>query len=185
MNPKIILLNGASSSGKSTLSIPLQKILEVSTGERYGIVSLDDYLVMSVNKEIYEDDVFDVSPALCKAAVDMANAQINVIIDHVITSKRVFLQLAEALEACDVYMIHITCPLHELRRREQQRGNRFKTMAEASLQYLFPTKTYDLSIDTFQLSTDECAQQIKTALLNKPKAVQTVRYIAENDLIEN
>jgi len=58
-------------------------------------------------------------------------------------------------------------------------------MAEASLQYLFPTKTYDLSIDTFQLSTDECAQQIKTALLNKPKAVQTVRYIAENDLIEN
>lgn len=67
----VILLNGPSSSGKSTLSIALQKALEYETGEKYGIVSIDYFLDMTINEAIYEEDVFEISPKLCKAVGDI------------------------------------------------------------------------------------------------------------------
>lgn len=178
MKQNVILLNGPSSSGKSTLSIALQKSLEYKTGEKYGIISIDDFLDMTINEVIYEDDVFEISPKLCKTAVDMASSQRNIIIDHVITSKRIFKQLIEGLEVYDIYLICVTCPLQELIRREQQRKNRCLGSAEASFKYLFPQETYDLTIDTFQTPIEECTLQIIKALQNEPNAV----YIVKNKI---
>lgn len=75
MKQNVILLNGPSSSGKSTLSTELQKALEYETGEKYGIISIDDFLDMTINEAIYEEDVFEISPKLCKAAVDIVSSQ--------------------------------------------------------------------------------------------------------------
>ena len=44
MIPKIILLNGPSSSGKSTLSKALQKTLREIKNEEYDIVSIDEII---------------------------------------------------------------------------------------------------------------------------------------------
>ncbi|WP_346917505.1 AAA family ATPase [Clostridium sp.] len=175
MKQNVILLNGPSSSGKSTLSIALQKALEYETREKYGIISIDNFLDMTIDEGIYEDDVFEISPKLCKSAVDMVSSQKNIIIDHVITSKRIFKQLIKALEFCDIYLISVTCPLQELIRREQQRKNRCLSSAEASFQYLFPQKTYDLTIDTFQTPIEECMLQIIKVLQNEPNAVYVVK----------
>lgn len=175
MKQNAILLNGPSSSGKSTLSIALQKALERKTGVKYNIISIDDFLDMTIDNVIYEEDVFEISPKLCKTALDMTTSQHNIIIDHVITSKRIFQQLIKALEFCDIYLINVTCPLHELIRREQQRTNRCLGSAEASFQYLFPQETYDLTIDTFQTPIEDCTLQIIKALQNKPNAVYTVK----------
>lgn len=172
MKQKVILLNGPSSSGKSTLSIALQKTLGC---EKYGIISIDDFLDMKKDKVIYEEDVFEISSKLCKAALDMVTSQKNIIIDHVITSERIFKQLIEALESCDIYLIKVTCPLEELIRREKQRNNRCLGSAEASLQYLFPQDTYDLSIDTFKTPIEKCILQIINALQNEPDAVYMVK----------
>ena len=172
MKQKVILLNGPSSSGKSTLSIALQKTFGC---EKYGIISIDDFLDMKKDKVIYEEDVFEISSKLCKAAVDMTTSQKNIIIDHVITSERIFKQLVEALESCDIYLIKVTCPLEELIRREKQRNNRCLGSAEASLQYLFPQDTYDLSIDTFKTPIEKCILQIINALQNEPGAVYMVK----------
>lgn len=178
MKQKVILLNGPSSSGKSTLSTALQKVLECETGEKYGIISIDDFLDMTTNEAIYEEDVFEISPKLCEAALDMITAQKNIIIDHVITSKRIFKHLIKALEFCDIYLISVTCPLHELIRREKQRKNRCVGSAEASFQYLFPKETYDLTIDNFQDSIEKCTLQIIKAIKNEPNAV----YIVKNKI---
>lgn len=175
MRQTVILLNGPSSSGKSTLSIALQKALEDEAGEKYGIVSIDDFLDMTINEATYEEDVFEISPKLCKTAVDMTTLLQNIIVDHVITSKRIFKQLIEALKFCDIYLISVTCPLHELIRRETMRENRCLGSAEASLQYLFPQETYDLTIDTFQTPLEECTSQIMKALQNEPNAVYVVK----------
>lgn len=175
MKQKVILLNGPSSSGKSTLSIALQKTLGCETGEKYGIISIDNFLDMKKDKVIYEEDVFEISSKLCKAAIDMTTSQKNVIIDHVITSERIFKQLIEALEFCDIYLIKVTCPLQELIRREKQRNNRCLGSAEASSQYLFPQDTYDLIIDTFKNPIEECKLQIIKALQDEPDAVYLVK----------
>lgn len=66
MEKHIILLNGSSSSGKSTLAKELQALMADNRNERYEIVSIDDFLRMTTEDVIYEDDVFEISGALCE-----------------------------------------------------------------------------------------------------------------------
>lgn len=97
----------------------------------------------------------------------MLALQQGIIIDHVITSERIFKQLLEALRFYDIYLIHVTCPILELERREKERKNRCLGSAEASYQYLFPKEGYDLIVDTFQLSAEDCSVQIINILNSK------------------
>lgn len=155
MNPKIILLNGPSSSGKSTLARELQKILREERKEVYEIVSIDDFLKMTTEDVIYEDDVFEISPKLCEKALEHLEAKRGVIIDHVITSERIFEQLKEMLSAYPICLVHVTCPVEILKQREAERGNRCIGSAEASFEYLYPKEGYDVTIDTYGLSLEK------------------------------
>lgn len=71
MKPKVIVLNGPSSSGKSTLSSALQAALELED-RRYEALSIDDYLPMAVGKVIYEEAVFESCQGLADAAAQIA-----------------------------------------------------------------------------------------------------------------
>ena len=72
----------------------------------------------------------------------------TVIVDHVITSTRVFDGLIQILAGYKMKTVLITCSLETLRKREAFRGDRFPGSAEASLQYLYPKDGYDLYIDS-------------------------------------
>ena len=148
MEQQIILLNGPSSSGKSTLAKALQRLILEKRSERYEVVSIDDFLKMSPSETIYEEDVFSISDDLCKRALELLGTGCGVIIDHVITSERIFQQLKEALSPWPVRTVRITCPLDLLKKREQERGDRCPGSAEASAEYLFPKEEYDLVVDT-------------------------------------
>ncbi|WP_029450752.1 phosphotransferase-like protein [Clostridium algidicarnis] len=180
MSKKIILLNGPSSGGKSTLAVTLQKFIKDKKNEEYGIISIDDFLKMSTGEVIYEDDVFEISSNLCDKAIEMLDSQQGVIIDHVITSERIFKQLIEALRLYDIYLIHVTCPLLELIRREKERKSRCLGSAEASYQYLFPKDDYDLTVDTFQLSVEDCSLQIIDILNFKTNSNLHHKQLFEN-----
>ncbi|MBO5994644.1 MAG: hypothetical protein J6Q41_03950, partial [Firmicutes bacterium] len=93
MEQQIILLNGPSSSGKSTLARALQTLIMNERAERYEVVSIDDYLEMSPTETIYEDDVFEISENICRRALELLGEGSGVIIDHVITSERIFDEL--------------------------------------------------------------------------------------------
>ena len=165
MRKKVILLNGPSSSGKSTLSATLHDVLKLKRNEEYAVISIDDFLVMTTDKTLYEEDVFEISLKLCEEAINMLNTKKGIIIDHVITSERIFNQIVEALNFCDIYLIKVTCPLTELIRREGQRKNRCLGSAEASYQYLYPKDTYDLIVDTLKMTTEECSLLINENLI--------------------
>ena len=145
---QIILLNGPSSSGKSTLSLALQKQLVYSLDKKYCIVSIDDFMKITTSETIYEDDVFEISGDMCKAALAALKKHDGVIIDHVITSERIFNQLKEMLDPHPILLVHVTCPLSVLKEREETRGNRCAGSAEASYEYLFPKFGYNVTIDT-------------------------------------
>ncbi|BCK00674.1 phosphotransferase-like protein [Anaerocolumna chitinilytica] len=160
MNKRIILLNGPSSSGKSTLSSNLQALIKDKNSEEYAIISIDDFLKMSTKEVIYEEDVFDISSKLCDKSIELLRLNQGIIIDHVITSERIYKHLIESLKLYDIYLVHVTCPLLELKRREEERRNRCLGSAEASYEYLFPKEGYDLTVDTFASSAKECSLQI-------------------------
>jgi chloramphenicol 3-O phosphotransferase len=165
MRKRVILLNGPSSSGKSTLSRALQGMLAEKYDARYAIISIDDFMKLATDETIYEDDVYEISGDMCMAALAALETSAGVIIDHVITSERIFSQLMDVLGQAGVHLVHVACPLNVLLQREHARGNRCQGTAEASFTYLFPKDGYELTVDTSVMPTGACAAAICTALL--------------------
>ena len=160
MSLKVILLNGASSSGKSTLAKSLQEYIKGNRKEEYFITSIDEFLNMTVDEPVYEDDVFEISPLLCQNVLNILKTGHGVIIDHVITSERIYKQLTETLREYKLIKVQMICPLNELKRREKERKNRYVGSAEASYEYLYPKEGYDLTLNTLELSSGECSKRI-------------------------
>lgn len=160
MSLKVILLNGASSSGKSTLAKALKAYMKVSKKEDCAVISIDDFLDMTINQPIYEDDVFEISPLLCQKALGILKSGHGVIIDHVITSERIYKQLTEELKEYTLILIQVTCPLNELEKREKKRNDRYIGSAKASCEYLYPKTGYDLTLNTLESSPKVCCAKI-------------------------
>ena len=165
MEKQIILLNGPSSSGKSTLSKALQGLIEEKRNEKFVIVSIDDFMKLSTEETIYEDDVFEISGDMCTNALEALKTSSGVIIDHVITSERIFRQLTSMLGQYRIHFVHVTCPLNVLLQRECARKNRCMGSAESSYTYLFPKDEYDLTVDTSIMTPAECSAKICDILL--------------------
>ena len=138
----------------------MQRLISEKRPERYEIVSIDDYLKMSPDAPIYEDDVFDLSDDLCRKALEITRTGAGVIIDHVMTSERIFDNLKGNLSSCQIRLVRVTCPLPLLRERELARGDRHPGSAEASEAYLFPREGYDLVVDTGTRSPAENSMRI-------------------------
>lgn len=161
MDRKIILLNGPSSSGKSSLSRALQSLLS-----GYEIVSIDDFMKVSTSETIYEDDVYEISGEMCEKVKELYEEGNGVIIDHVITSKRIYDQLISFLSPVKVDTVHINCDLEILRKRETARGDRCRGSAESSYTYLYPKDGYDVEVDTGIMSSEEASAIINEALFS-------------------
>ena len=157
-NP-LILLNGPSSAGKSTIAGELQRKLH-----RHGmdgvVLSIDDYMRLSTDEEIWEDDVFEIMPDMCRDVQALLRQGRWVIVDHVITSARIYAALRGAAAGFSVVAILVTCPLETLKKREQERGDRFAGSAEASWKYLYPREGYDLRIDSDKMEPPNAAKAI-------------------------
>ena len=166
MQPQVILLNGPSSSGKSTLSRALQELIRENRSEKYEVVSIDDFMKSDPMETIYEDDVYEISGDMCRRVLEALQAGSGVIVDHVITSERICEALLEAAEGFSTVKVLITCSLEILRKREKERGNRFAGSAETSLQYLYPKDGYDLRIDSGETEPAASAETITEFLKN-------------------
>ena len=163
MDPRIILLNGPSSSGKSTLAMNLKVGIEKECGDLYEVISIDDFMKCDPEETIYEDDVFEISGEMCDAIKALMSKGTGVIVDHVITSERIYEQFLKETEAYDLRTVKIECAIEILRQREQARGDRCVGSAESSLTYLYPKDGYDLTVDTGAMSSKDCAAKILAA----------------------
>ena len=161
--PDLILLNGPSSAGKSSIAKAMKQLL-LDSGTDVVILSLDDYLQMSANEPIWEDDVFAIMPHMCEGIAEALQDGKTVIIDHVITSARIYRALNNATHGFQMKTVLVSCDVETLRRREAERGDRCAGSAEASLQYLYPKTGYDLCVDSSEASPEALAEEIIGAL---------------------
>ena len=162
---KLILLNGPSSAGKSSIAKELKQKLDLCGAEPV-IISIDDYMKIGTDEEIWEDDVFEVMPDMCGDITPALRQGKWVIADHVITSARIYEALLDAAEGFSTVKVLVTCSLEILRKREKERGNRFAGSAETSLQYLYPKEGYDLRIDSGETEPAVSAEKILEFLRN-------------------
>ncbi len=151
----MIFLNGASSSGKSTLATALQRALP----EPFLHVSSDHLVDSGMLPERRNDGgPFDwwerVRPRFfegfhrCLPA--LAQARNDLIVEHIIEFPAWRDHLAELLAGLDVFLVGVHCDLDEIDRREKARRDRAigegRTHVETDLIHTFGP--YDLDVDT-------------------------------------
>ena len=156
---KLILLNGPSSAGKSTIAAELREKLR-RCGADPAVISIDHYMKIGTDEEIWEDDVFEIMPDMCRDITPALRQGKWVIVDHVITSERIYEALRKAAEGFGTVEVLVSCSLETLRKREKERGNRFPGSAETSLRYLYPADGYDLRIDSGKTGPAASAERI-------------------------
>jgi chloramphenicol 3-O phosphotransferase len=174
---KIIWLNGVSSAGKSTLAKTLQKRLP----EPFYHLSIDRFYDIFPAKFMETNPAKTFSVGLSGfhyAIKTYSDIGINVVVDHVFLKgdgKDYTLTGLDTMEECvallhehDVLFVHVTCPPDELRRREKERGDRSVGGGEKMLPRLNPQDTYDVTVDTYKNSKEECAEKI-IELLKSPE----------------
>ncbi len=157
---KIIILNGVSSSGKTTLAKALQNVL----AEEYLVLGIDDIIGMmpaGLPRTGVEDAVRKCQTILHKFVRSLSDMGYNVIVDNIILSAFGTLEeCVSCLYEYPVMMVHVVCPVHELRRREQERGDRSVGNGESQIADLVPKDTYDVVVNTFEESIEQCVTRI-------------------------
>jgi chloramphenicol 3-O phosphotransferase len=193
MAGRCIVLNGASSSGKTTIACALQ---ELWPGPNPLQVSGFDTFLSCQPREFYGIDggtaagfswrattlggvatqqivAGPLGTALVRAAQAYwracAEEGFDQLIDDVWLTREQALGLKDALEGFDVLWVGVHCPLEVLEARERARSDRPVGQARGQAHLVHSWTSYDLELDTSRLSPAECAQQILAALGLTPR----------------
>jgi len=149
----IILLNGASSAGKSTLAQAMQARLERPFLRFSPDLLLFGDKVLPARRD--QDGPFSWAAMRgplfegyfrCLAA--LAGAGNNVMADLVIETKSQLRSLVGLLSPFDVFFVGVRCPLPELERRERLRGDRKIGDARQDHATVHSFGTYDAEVDS-------------------------------------
>jgi chloramphenicol 3-O phosphotransferase len=149
---KIIIINGPSSSGKTTLALALQKQLDLPF-IRFSFDLFIDHKAfpseqIKSGKFSWEQMRPSIFQGLHQCLPALATAGNNVIFDHIIETKAWLYELISLISELDVFFVGLQCSLPELERRELQRGDRHPGEARQDFQTVHSIPTYDLEIDS-------------------------------------
>jgi chloramphenicol 3-O phosphotransferase len=154
MPGRIIFVNGASSSGKTTLCRALQAKLD----EPFWHYSIDHFRGAGV-LPMKRIDSGEFPWAGMRAAFfegfhrclpALAEAGNNLMVEHIVESEAWMSRLVQLLETIDVFFVGLHCPLPELERRELRRGDRGVGEARQDHFVVHTFGTYDFEVDSTQ-----------------------------------
>jgi chloramphenicol 3-O phosphotransferase len=160
----IILLNGVSSSGKSSLAKALVKRLP-----DHFHYSIDDFdLVIERMEDRENERLIPVSTEYYfhRTIKMFSDSGIHLIVDQILHNDDTLIDYMSTLEGYPIYFVGVHCPLHELEEREITRGDRMLGLSKEQLKYVHQqNEAYDLEVNTGQDSLDTCADNIVKAYL--------------------
>lgn len=174
----IIILNGTSSSGKTTLA----KALQAHFAAPYLLAGIDKYIFMLPSKYLnpplwgtiyryeYEGERItaihtealgqQLMQAMTASVAALAAAGFSIIVDHVILENAWLHEMAGRFAQHRAYMIGVQCPLEVLEQRERERRDRTLGQAAAHYGVVHRDKRYDFEVDTSATAADDCARSI-------------------------
>lgn len=155
---KVIILNGTSSSGKSTLA----KLIQSMSAIDYLHMSLDAFWNMTPSHIPANSINFPkIKLAMVKSVKGLIDTGHYVVVDSIFSGEKTQQEFLSELSSFDLCFIKVECPLVELIRREKERGNRKIGLAESQLLTTHDKVNYDFVIDT---SAGDVKQQVETIL---------------------
>jgi chloramphenicol 3-O phosphotransferase len=189
---RIIYLNGASSAGKTSIALELQRVLP----EPYLILGIDSFIRMlpprlfgseegwrfvdagegalRVERGVYAQRAFG---AMYAAVAAMSVGGNHVVFDDVMTSPELLRRLLEAWRGRDVLLVGVRCPVEVAEARERARGDRAIGLARGSSALVHQYLEYDIEVDTNALTATACADKIRRFLDNENPQLAFTRLI--------
>jgi len=170
----ILLLNGASSSGKTSLVRALQTELPAP----YLDAGLDRFLWMLPGRYLRRplwDDVLGLATeagqtgrhlvlGMHRAIAALSRAGNCVVADHVLVEPEWVMDCATVLADLPAWLIGVRCPLPVLLERERSRGDRTLGQAAAQHERVHAHNVYDFEVDTSAMNPEEGALAIRQAV---------------------
>lgn len=182
--PDLILLNGSSSAGKTSIC----KVLQERLPQGYLHFSVDDVFPWTPLRWHGSEAGFKFVPMsngempiltgpeglkimrawrrMVRAALD---AGVRAVLDEVFVTDDSLEDWVSALAGRDVFFVGVRCDLAELQRRELARGDRGEGQALWQHQRVHAQGPYDLEIDSTSTSPEACADQIIAALADRAR----------------
>ena len=191
----MVVLNGTSSAGKSTLARAIQARADVP----YLHAGIDPFLERLPQRFVREPvegwrvvvrdgrlaELPTIGPrglallaANYRAIAAYAAAGGHVVVDDVIYDRRVLALAVEALHNLPVLYVAVRCPLEVAEARERSRGDRLPGGARVFQAAAHAFGPYDLEIDTSAQTPDECADTILAAPTRRPHAFAELQRAA-------
>lgn len=168
--PKIILLNGTSSSGKTSIGKELCKRLK-----NYFYVSLDNFdcLIESMEnrrtRKLIQADTEILFHNFLKTLTDN---NINLIVDHVLIHKNHKNDFIKHFSSIPVCYVAVKCPIEVLIKREMLRKDRHPGLAEDQFNLVHKDLTYNLEIDTSLHTPKEIAESLENAIFSNSPSTE-------------
>jgi chloramphenicol 3-O-phosphotransferase/ribosomal protein S18 acetylase RimI-like enzyme len=190
----ILILNGASSSGKTCVLHALQTVL----AEPYLNAGIDKFIWMLPERYLDRplwDDVLGLAveagatgrrlfSGMHQVIATLSRSGLNVVADHVLVEPVWVRECVELFADLPAYLIGICCPLEVLEQRERSRKDR--TLGQARLQFerVHAHGVYDFEVDTSQTSPEECARLIQEHIQHHPpQALRRLRVSRASPVI--
>ena len=174
--PHVVVLNGISSSGTSSLARAVQQLLP----EPYLVLGVDDLidalppamlaqedgLVLGEGGQVDAGEAFTaVEDAWYAGLGAMARAGARLVLDEVLLGgARSQQRLGSALHGLRVVWVAVDCHLEVAADRESRRPDRTPGMAAVQVDLVHDGVQYDVRLDTSATSAAACARQLLDAL---------------------
>lgn len=165
--PRCILLNGTSSSGKTSLAKALQERLQVvflnfSVDSILYTLPPSDLAAMMkgtpiARGEFRYDRLVDGFHAAIAGLLASGN---RLIVDNALTRIEWKTGFDTAVTGHRTFRVGVTCELKEAKRREQSRGDRAIGTVDYELPRVHEGMAYDLVVDTTWMAADAIADQV-------------------------
>lgn len=154
----IIVLNGVSSSGKTSLANELTKLLP-----DFFTFSIDDYDIVIDKMEDRENGrliPIETEYFYHKNVAMFADRGVNLILDQIIHDTKTMQTFYETLNEYTILFVGVHCSPEELTRREQFRGDRHIGLAISQLEFVHRQEVYDIEVNTMNEPISISAQKI-------------------------
>jgi len=159
---QIILLNGVSSSGKTTLAKALFK--KLPDYFYIGLDNFDNFIDSMEDRKNKRLIPVETEYFFHRNIAMFSDEEVNLIVDHVLSDEFTKNDFFEVFSDYLVIYVGVYCPLEELIKRENERGDRPKGLAEKQYEFVHKGIDYDVEVNTFYESIDECVSKILDTL---------------------
>ena len=194
---KIVILNGTSSSGKTSILKALQKEL----AEPYLEAGLDKFIWMLpgryLNRPLWDEVLglaveagplgHQLASGMHHTLAALSQAGLNVLADHVLVEPAWTAECAALLADLPAYLIGIRCPLEVLEQREKDRRDRTLGQARAQFHRVHAHGRYDFEVDTSAADVPACTGQIAAFLRSgaAPAALRQLHRVFKREISDD